>query len=126
MGAFANFFSRQWAPSGWSLETWDGETNLTSWQRWRVVLVIYAWIAIIIFLALQVTFGLDLFGFRIGKSCHALVLVSYFSEVTALLLVYALPVVAGFSMMETLGNHCPFVDEVLEFKTARLPWPLPR
>merc|ERR1712232_252566 len=66
--AFTNFFAKAWIPSGWSQDEWGGNhfplnmgmgpLELTANQRWRVVLSVYAVIAILVFLSVQVCFGL--------------------------------------------------------------------
>lgn len=111
--AYQNFFGGQFQPSGWSVEQFDnsGEqaaqhAHLTAYQRWRVVLSIYAWMAIVLFMSAQVCFGLgQVAGIQIKPHSHILALMSYFAEITCLILVYTLPAISGMETLDAEGHN---------------------
>jgi len=84
--AFAYFFSDQPTPV---------YGVLTRFQRARVVVVSMAWVAVLIFLSLQTYLGTgSMLGKKI-KTSYDLALASFFAEVFCMVLVAALPALAG-------------------------------
>lgn len=70
----------------------------TSYQRCRAVVVVDAWIAVFIFLGVQVYLGLgDVLGMNITRS-YTLACISFFGEITGLILIYLLPVIAAMEI----------------------------
>jgi len=87
--AFAYFFCSENA-------SWLGPLNI--FQRIRVMVVCNCWVAVVVFLSLQVYFGIgDAFGIKI-KTNYRLALVSFFSEITVLFCVFGLPAIQGLGV----------------------------
>jgi len=98
---------------------------LTKFQRSRVIIVIYTWIAVCIFLSVQIYLGLAYLGIRINPT-HPKALVSYFSEVTALILAFALPAVAAMEIAYWNAAKGAVMSE-LRVTVVHGPWgPWPR
>merc|ERR1712194_379642 len=84
---FSHFFSNEGLPF------WAG--RITVFQRFRCVIVVCALLSISVFLSVQIYYGVgDMFGIVLKKP-YSLALVSFFGEVTALIVVFSLPPVAG-------------------------------
>ena len=78
---------------------WQGPISTS--QRIRVILVCYTWLAVLVFVSIQVYLGLRrVFGIRVKTSYH-LALVSFYGEISALILVFALPAFQGAVMINT-------------------------
>eukprot|EP00927_Polykrikos_kofoidii_P002548 TRINITY_DN11016_c0_g1_i1.p1 TRINITY_DN11016_c0_g1~~TRINITY_DN11016_c0_g1_i1.p1 ORF type:complete len:371 (+),score=11.68 TRINITY_DN11016_c0_g1_i1:161-1273(+) len=100
--AFSHFFCRDGCATYWG--------PLNNYQRLRVVVVSCNWLAIIIFLSIQVYLGTgDVLGAQIKRS-YGLSLVSFYSEITALFLIFSLPAIQGVHNFYVRCEHDVFYD----------------
>jgi len=108
--AFASFFSSEPATPIYG--------PLDNFQRLRVVLCTYAWIAGIIFLSIQVYLGLKtVLGLKIPTS-YGLALTSFYCEVIGMCLAFALPLVASYEATQDFfdrGSPMEAAEVIMKF-----------